>query len=54
MPLAALARQLSARNLRITSTVVGIAHHERIARPLDLCPTPIPEAFWARVAETAS
>ena len=54
VPLAALALQFSTRDPRITSTVVGITHPERIAQTLDLYHTSIPEALWVRVEETAA
>lgn len=54
VPMAALALQFSTRDPRITSTVVGITHPERIAQTIDLYHTPVPEALWARVEESAA
>ena len=49
VPLAAAALQFSLRDLRITSTVVGMSRAERIAQTLDLARHPIPDALWPRL-----
>lgn len=53
IPLAAVALQFSTRDPRITSTVVGITHPERITQTLDLYHTPIPDDLWAHIATIA-
>jgi D-threo-aldose 1-dehydrogenase len=46
VPLAAAALQFSLRDPRITATIVGMTHPERIQQTLDLARIPIPEALW--------
>ncbi len=47
VPLAAAALQFSLRDPRITSTIVGISHPERLAQTVDLARHPIPHELWA-------
>lgn len=49
LPLAAAALQYSLRDVRITSTIVGITHPERLAETLKLAQHPIPEQLWAEL-----
>jgi len=49
VPLPAVALQFSTRDPRITTTVVGITHPERVAQTIALYHTPIPDELWARV-----
>lgn len=49
VPLAAAALQFSLRDPRITSTVVGMTHPERLAQTVDLAQHPIPAALWAEI-----
>ena len=49
VPLAAAALQFSLREPRITSTVVGMTHPERLAQTLALARHPIPDALWAEL-----
>jgi len=51
VPLPAVALQFSTRDPRITTTVVGITHPERMAQTIDLYHTSIPDELWARVDE---
>lgn len=51
VPLAAAALQLSLRDPRITSTIVGMSKPGRIAETVALARHPIPEALWAELAE---
>jgi D-threo-aldose 1-dehydrogenase len=46
IPLAAAALQFSLRDPRITSTIVGFSHPERIAQTIALATTDIPPAVW--------
>jgi D-threo-aldose 1-dehydrogenase len=48
LPAAAL--QFSTRDPRITATVVGLTHPERIAQTLALYQHPIPAELWSRLA----
>jgi len=52
VPLPAVALQFSARDPRITTTVVGITHPERVAQTIALYHTPIPDELWARIGVT--
>jgi D-threo-aldose 1-dehydrogenase len=49
VPLAAAALQFSLREPRITSTVVGMTHPDRLAQTLALARHPIPDALWAEL-----
>jgi D-threo-aldose 1-dehydrogenase len=49
VPLPAAALQLSLREPRIASTVVGMTRPERLAQTLELARHPIPEALWAEL-----
>jgi D-threo-aldose 1-dehydrogenase len=49
VPLAALALQFSMRHPRITSTIVGMSHPERIQQTIDLARLPIPESLWEEI-----
>ena len=49
LPLAAAALQFSLRDVRITSTIVGITRPERLAETLKLAQHPIPDALWAEL-----
>lgn len=51
VPLPAVALQFSTRDPRITTTVVGITHPERVAQTIALYHIPIPGELWARVDE---
>ncbi|MGK5677460.1 hypothetical protein ACSNOB_32135, partial [Micromonospora sp. URMC 106] len=51
VPLAAAALQLSLRDPRITSTIVGMSKPGRIAETVALARHPIPEVLWAELAE---
>jgi D-threo-aldose 1-dehydrogenase len=53
VPLAAAALQLSLRDRRITSTIVGATRPERVQEALDLAQTPIPDEVWARLKPLA-
>ncbi len=50
VPLAAAALQFSARDPRITSTVVGVSKPSRIAETARLLTQPVPEELWAELA----
>lgn len=54
VPLPAAAIQFSVRDPRITSTVLGVSRPERIESSVELSTQPIPEEFWAHVAELAA
>ncbi len=49
LPLAAAALQFSLRDVRVTSTIVGITRPERLAETLKLAQHPIPDALWAEL-----
>jgi D-threo-aldose 1-dehydrogenase len=49
VPLPAAALQFSLRDPRITSTIVGMTHPERIQETLDLAAWPIPSELWERL-----
>jgi D-threo-aldose 1-dehydrogenase len=53
VPLAAVALQLSVRDPRISSTIVGISRPERIQQTLELARVPIPDDLWPAVAPYA-
>jgi len=46
VPLAAAALQFSLRDPRITSTIVGVSHAERITETIALTQHPIPDELW--------
>jgi D-threo-aldose 1-dehydrogenase len=46
VPLAAAALQFSLRDPRVTSTIVGFSHPERIAQTISLASTRIPDELW--------
>jgi D-threo-aldose 1-dehydrogenase len=46
IPLAAAALQFSLRQPRITSTIVGFSHPERVAQTIRLATTDIPDGLW--------
>jgi D-threo-aldose 1-dehydrogenase len=46
IPLAAAALQFSLRDPRITSTIVGFSHPERVAQTIALAATDIPDRLW--------
>jgi D-threo-aldose 1-dehydrogenase len=46
VPLAAAALQFSLRDPRVTSTVVGMTHPERVRQTIDLATGPIPGELW--------
>jgi D-threo-aldose 1-dehydrogenase len=50
VPLAAAALQFSLRNVRISSTIVGMSKPERLAQTVDLARHPIPDALWQDIA----
>ncbi len=50
MPLAAAALQFSARDPRVTSTVVGVSAPSRIAETARLLTQHVPEELWAELA----
>jgi D-threo-aldose 1-dehydrogenase len=50
VPLAAAALQFSTRDPRITSTIVGISHPERVDETVRLASTAIPEPLWDELA----
>jgi D-threo-aldose 1-dehydrogenase len=54
IPLAALALQFSLRDPRITSTIVGMSHPERLNQTLELARTEIPNALWSDVEDVIS
>src|SRR5216683_2095403 len=49
LPLAAAALQFSLRDVRVTSTIVGITRPERLAETLKLAQHPIPDALWTEL-----
>src|SRR6266699_3403446 len=49
LPLAAAALQFSLRDVRVTSTIVGITRPERLAETLKLVQHPIPDVLWAEL-----
>src|SRR5579859_5480682 len=49
LPLAAAALQFSLRDVRITSTIVGMTRPERLAETLKLARQPIPGELWAEL-----
>lgn len=49
VPLAAVALQFSTRDPRITATIVGMSHPERIQQTIDLMTTEIPAACWEEI-----
>ena len=49
VPLAAAALQFSLRDPRITSTIIGMSHAERVAQTLDLARHPIPDEIWPQL-----
>ena len=51
VPLAAVALQFSLRDLRISSTVVGVSKPERLEQTLHLAQLPVPEALWSDLAQ---
>jgi len=50
VPLAAAVLQFSLRDSRITSTIVGITHPERVAQTVALAQHPIPAELWTELA----
>jgi D-threo-aldose 1-dehydrogenase len=48
--LAAAALQFSLRDVRISSTIVGMSKPERLAQTVDLARHPIPDALWQDIA----
>jgi D-threo-aldose 1-dehydrogenase len=53
VPLAAAALQFSLRDPRVSSTVVGLYHPDRIAETVALADHPIPDELWAKLAVLA-
>ena len=53
VPVAAAALQFSLRDLRITSTIVGVTRPERIDETLSLASVPIPAEAWSRLEALA-
>lgn len=51
VPLAAAALQFSLRDPRISSTIVGMTHPERISQTAKLAQFPIPSELWEELAE---
>ena len=51
VPLAAAALQLSLRDARIASTIVGVSRPERLVQTVELATHPVPEAVWSALAE---
>jgi D-threo-aldose 1-dehydrogenase len=49
LPLAAAALQFSLRDVRISSTIVGMTRPERLAETLKLAQQPIPDELWAEL-----
>jgi D-threo-aldose 1-dehydrogenase len=49
LPLAAAALQFSLRDVRITSTIVGITRPERLTETQKLAQQPIPDELWAEL-----
>ena len=54
VPLGAAALQFSLRDPRVTSTVIGMSHSERVAQTLALARHPIPESLWSELDAIAS
>jgi D-threo-aldose 1-dehydrogenase len=50
VPLAAAALQFSLRDPRITSTIVGISHPERLSETIALAQHPIPAELWRELS----
>lgn len=50
VPLAAVALQFSLRDPRITSTIVGMSHPERLNETVRLAQYPLPAELWAELA----
>lgn len=50
VPLAAAALQISLREPRIDTTIVGISRPERVAETIALAHHPVPAALWAELA----
>lgn len=50
VPLAAAALQFSLRDPRITNTIVGMSHADRIRSTIDLATVDIPETVWEELA----
>jgi D-threo-aldose 1-dehydrogenase len=50
VPMAAAALQISLREPRIDTTVVGISRPERVAETIALAQHPIPDELWAELA----
>lgn len=50
VPLAAAALQFSLRDPRISSTIVGMTHPERISQTVELARFPIPPELWEELA----
>ena len=51
VPLAAAALQFSLRDPRITSTIVGMTHPERLAQTIALAQQALPKQLWNDIAE---
>src|SRR2546430_6634401 len=51
VPLAAAALQFSLRDLRITSTIVGMSRPERLAETITLAQYALPTELWTKLAE---
>lgn len=49
VPLAAAALQFSLRDPRITSTIVGMSHSERLTETMKLAHYPFPDELWAEL-----
>lgn len=49
VPLAAAALQVSLRDPRIVSTIVGMSHSERLAQTMVLAQHPIPDEVWSEL-----
>jgi len=54
VPLAAAALQFSTRDPRITSSIVGISHPERVAETAELATWAIPDELWAELDPLAA
>ena len=50
VPLAAAALQFSLRDPRITSTIVGVSHPERVTETIALAQHPVPDELWKELA----
>ena len=53
VPLAAAALQLSLRDPRVVSTIVGISRPERVGQTLELATHPIPDGLWEELDSLA-